>query len=115
MKYKNEKQPKRIDPESLGIIEPSFDPMQTIRMEIAFYRGMASPHYRHPIIKLLSILFGFWLVVQSIALFSLGFIDIGAEQIAPMFLAMLLNFLFLLLGLRIIYANVRHKNRGDKN
>jgi len=115
MKGKNEKQPKQINPESLGILEPNFDPMRTIGMEIAFYRGMASTHHRHLIIRLLSILFGLYFVVQSIAVFVLVFVATDTEQVLPMFFATFLSFLLLLLGLKIIYMNLRHKNRGDKN
>jgi hypothetical protein len=35
------KEPGRIEPASLGIAESSMDPMETIRMEGNFYRGIA--------------------------------------------------------------------------
>lgn len=102
----------RINPEELGMSTPGFDPMRTIGLEVAFYRGAASSHYRHPFLRVLSIIFGAYLILQSAALFILALTWANAaDGLSPFIFLTMLNVIFLLLGVRILYANLRHKNR----
>ena len=106
------REPRRMPPDRAGMIEPSMDPMRTIGMEMAFYRGSAGPHYRHPILRIASMVFGVMLTLGSgfICFPTLIFAWYSGIRGLTVIPGILLELLFFLLGIRIIFMNIKHKN-----
>ena len=110
-------EPERIDPGSLGIVESSADPLKTIKMEMAFYRGVATSHYRHPLLRFVSILFGLFLILQTIPFLIIEVANFqesttngsALDSYYVVVAGILFSLIFLFLGAKIVWANLKRR------
>lgn len=100
-----------ISPESFGLSPASMDPIKTIEMEGAMFRGMVNENIRRTLFtRLFSVLVGVLLLTQGIFLIYLGIYSRGADIISAS-ASLLIGGLFAAGGLKIIFKNVKAGNR----
>jgi hypothetical protein len=111
MNKKTEKEEERLEPRDFGINEPSMDPLKTIQMEGEFFRGIAKPEAKRPLLwRILGIFLGIFFIIFSlimfIFLFKAGFSKNSFDSLANIFRSGFPLLLFLV-GIKLIWANIR--------